>query len=183
MFEEVEEFVKERFRKSDMKYLGFEWFFKYHISVVHRFGMELAEKYGADKTVVGLATLLHDIGVQIDAERHDEAGAEESKKVLERFGYPEDVRERVAECIRTHMYRHEPKTLEAKVVCTADALSKFKTPFLFVKFAVRKATPEETIEWLKQKIELEYKKIFFEDERKEVKEIYESLRKMLRGKT
>ena len=179
---EVEEFVKEKFRESDIRYVGVEWFFKYHISVVHRLGMRLAEKYGADKTVVGLATLLHDIGLQIDSERHDEAGAEESKKVLERFGYPEDVREKVAECIRAHMHRYEPKSLEARIVCTTDALAKFKTPFFFVKFAVRKAKPEETIEWLQYKVDLEYEKIFFEDERKEVKEIYESLKRMLSGK-
>lgn len=178
--DEIREYVKELFSKADIEFCGIEWFFKYHISVVHSIAVELAKRYGADETVVELAALLHDIGLTIDQKRHDEVGAEEAKKVLMNHGYQKDLAERVADCIRSHMCRSkQPETVEAKILCTADALCKFKTSFFFVKFGVRKSKPDEVVEWMKRKIEREWNKIFFVDEKEDARKEYEALKAML----
>lgn len=179
--DEIKEYVEEKFRKSDLDFCGVEWFYKYHIEVVYNIALKLAKKYGADEIVVGLAALLHDIGIQIDHDKHDEVGAEEAKKVLMKRGYPKDVAERVADCIRSHMCRaSKPETLEAKIICTADALCKFKTPFFFVKFATdKKHEPEGVIELMKNRIEKEWNKIFFKDEKESARKEYETLKNML----
>ena len=181
--EEIGKYVEDFFRERDKEYCGTVWFYKHHIEIVYNIGLELAEKYGADKEVVGLAALLHDVGKAIDPEKHDEAGALEAKRILKEYGYPEKTIEKVSHCIESHMCEaKQPETLEAKILSTADVLCKFKTPFFFILFASgKRLSPEEVIDKIKIKIEKDYKRVFFGDEKEEVRKQYEALKTMVKG--
>lgn len=82
----------------------------------------------ADRTVVRLAALLHDIGRgkeragEIDD--HAEWGAEESETRLIEHGASVETAEAVAHCVRTHRYSTgpDPRTIEAELVSDADDL-------------------------------------------------------------
>jgi len=89
----------------------------------------LAAREGADLEIVRYAAVLHDIargeedlaGGGVD---HAERGAELARQILTRHQFPAGKTEAVAHCIRAHRFRgrHEPKTLEARVLFDADKL-------------------------------------------------------------
>jgi len=178
-FNEIKKYVEEVFREGDEMVANFEWFYKYHISIVYKIAIKLAKKYKANETVVGLAAILHDIGITVDPKQHDIAGAKEAERILKKYGYAPEIIKQVSNCIESHMCEaKKPNTLEAKIVATADAVSKFKSPFFFIKACAGKQTPEEYFEWFHNKIKKEYEKIFFDDEKRLVKKEYEVLSEM-----
>lgn len=94
---------------------------------------ELCERIGrkekADLDVLRLAALLHDIGREEEDRAngkicHSERGAELARRILIRYGLPEDIVERVIHCIESHRFRKNksPQSLEAKVLFDADKL-------------------------------------------------------------
>ncbi len=89
-----------------------------------------AHTVGADKTIVELASILHDIArVKEDTDPvrtidHAVLGAEMASAILKQFGYSSEIIEGVSNCISTHRYRGNnlPKTIEAKILSDADKL-------------------------------------------------------------
>jgi len=96
--------------------------------VSSKYSKLLAKKLDADEEVCEIAAWLHDIrklkGVR---EKHHVFGADEAEEILKGSGYPSDKISMVKECILTHSSdeNYPPKTLEAKIVASADALSHF----------------------------------------------------------
>ncbi len=83
----------------------------------------------ADRTVVELAALLHDIARPEELEAqgkvcHAALGAKIAEKMLLDFGAPAETAAAVSEAVRSHRYRDEvePRSLEAKIVFDADKL-------------------------------------------------------------
>ncbi|MBQ6353146.1 MAG: HD domain-containing protein [Lentisphaeria bacterium] len=83
----------------------------------------------ADRTVVELAALLHDIARPEELESqgkicHAVRGAEIARAMLTEFGASETTAAAVASAVRSHRYRDEvaPQSLEAKIVFDADKL-------------------------------------------------------------
>ncbi|MFH2063183.1 MAG: ribonuclease Y [bacterium] len=97
----------------------------------------LAQELGADVTVCKRGGLLHDIGKAVD---HDVQGAhpEIGYNILKKFGLPEEI------CYQS-LGHHEdnPKTIEAVLVKTADAISGARP-------GARKATYENYIQRLEE---------------------------------
>ena len=67
----------------------------------------------ADRPVVRLATLLHDIGKPATFSdghflHHDVVGAELAATLLDQLRFPRSVRERVVQLVRQHMFLYEP---------------------------------------------------------------------------
>ena len=83
----------------------------------------------ADRTIVRLAALLHDIA-RADEDRdrgrsdHAERGAAMIPELLAPFGFAPEKIARVADAVRTHRYRADrrPASLEAEIVYDADKL-------------------------------------------------------------
>jgi tRNA nucleotidyltransferase (CCA-adding enzyme) len=74
----------------------------------------------ADRPVVRLATLLHDIGKPPTIDDgpfrgHEVVGAEMADQVLERLRTPKIARERVVRLVRNHMFMYEPRWGDAGV--------------------------------------------------------------------
>ena len=97
-----------------------------HARRVKGLAITIADHEGADKTVVSLGALLHDIGRKKESEGevqdHAAWGAGETAKMLTEYGYDDGTVEAVAHCVETHRYSAgpEPETKEASVVADAD---------------------------------------------------------------
>lgn len=82
--------------------------------------------------VVLPAATMHDLGFLYGAtgQNHCEIGVQNLPHYLKKIGvsYSPTIVRHIADCIATHkgsMFKLEPQTLEAKVVCDADLLEKF----------------------------------------------------------
>ena len=102
---------------------------KEHVYRVLHHAREIARTQPeADRDVLTLACLLHDIGRREQAENpqlcHAQVGAEKAAAFLREKGFPAGQIQRVCDCIRTHRYRKEtpPATIEAKILFDADKL-------------------------------------------------------------
>lgn len=100
-----------------------------HTERVYRLCARIGEKEGADLEILRIATLLHDIGrEEQDSSKgkicHAKVGAKLARSILTEAGLEHDKLERVIHCIRTHRFRgkHQPETIEAKVLFDADKL-------------------------------------------------------------
>jgi tRNA nucleotidyltransferase (CCA-adding enzyme) len=74
----------------------------------------------ADRPVVRLATLLHDIGKPATFADghfvgHDVVGAELAGELMDRLHLPRSVRDRIVQLIRNHMFSYEPNWSDAAV--------------------------------------------------------------------
>jgi putative nucleotidyltransferase with HDIG domain len=160
-------------------------FWDYHIKYVINKSKNLAEKYQADLEAVWLGAILHDIARLYDKDPHDEKGTEIGYKMLIERDYSQDLAEKVKEIILTHScIKYKPENLEQKIVATADAMAHFIPPFYLWLSKFGKDSFDKIIKSSSDKIERDInEKIFFEDEKMEVREEYEVLKKWFEYKT
>jgi uncharacterized protein len=90
---------------------------------------KLLENSEADKEIVLLAALLHDIARPEEEKSkgkvcHARLGAEIAPAMLKEAGFSENIAVHVANAIRSHRFRgrNEPETIEADIVFDADKL-------------------------------------------------------------
>ena len=152
------------------------WFL--HLKPVISYSKELAIKYNANMEIAWLSAILHDLARLDDLEPHDEISSEKAYSMLLEEGFKKELAEDAKKTILTHRCKkHKPKTLEQKILATADAMSHFKTPFYFWFSSISSKPLKEQLEGNARKIERDYnEKIFFEDERESVKKEYEALK-------
>lgn len=103
--------------------------FDHTLRVLHNAELLAAELPEADRTIVRLAALLHDIARPEEmASRgklcHAQLGAEMVRPLLAECGFPPAVAEQVARAVLTHRYRdgRRPDGIEAEIVYDADKL-------------------------------------------------------------
>lgn len=125
----------------------------------------------ADRDVVSLAILLHDIGwYSIDMEDiiekgfgpnmmqsdvrflHESEGVRLSRPVLEETGWPEEVILAVAEIIDGHDTRPDPRHLNDRLVRDADKLWRFGVTGVSVACDWFKMTPHQYADRLEQQV-------------------------------
>jgi len=103
-----------------------------HVERVFNLAVHIAQKENAGLNVVKAAALLHDIGRKAQDESngkvcHAAKGAELSREILERLGYPTEFTERVVHCVAAHRFSKNdlpPASIEAKVLYDADKLDR-----------------------------------------------------------
>ena len=100
-----------------------------HTQRVYRLGLHLSDMEGANREIVALSALLHDIGrTEEDRSRgricHAEKGADMARKILTDVDLEKDKIDKIVHCIATHRFRDnkQPETPEAKVLFDADKL-------------------------------------------------------------
>jgi len=163
---------------------GSEWFYSIHLLAVEKFAKELLGKLPkADKELVMLGVWLHDLqrvrGIKGD---HVKIGATEAGKTMEQIGYGQEAIERVKETILAHSYdgKVRPKTLEGKILATADAMSHFTNDFYLEIAVMGRRDVKGFKKWALEKIERDYhKKIFFPFAKKIVAKHYRALKEFL----
>lgn len=101
-----------------------------HVQRVTLLADQIAAAEQADRTVVHLAALLHDLPTQADETgnhrmAHHLRAAERARQLLLERGASEMLVAQVVHCIEAHRYRNrttEPQTLEARCLYDADKL-------------------------------------------------------------
>ena len=169
-----------------------KWMWHNHTQWVAGKAKQLAEKYTADTEKTYCAALLHDLGdskYERDHEDFDPWSWETSTAILKKAGFRKDERDEILEIIRTHSCHpgHLPTTIEGKILATADGMWHLQTSFFpVVCYMNRPDTThsyEEWQKWFSNKIERDFgPKIFFEDEKEEVRKDYEALKRVFGSK-
>jgi len=162
--------------KSTKEMFGDFWFIHVKPTIDH--SKALAKKYKANTETVWLSAILHDIARLDDKEPHDEIGSEKAHRMLLGEGFSEEIAEKVRNTILTHSCKkHKPKTLEQKILATADALVHFKTPFYLWFSYISNKSFTDNLESGLRKIKKDYNdKIFFKEEKKLIKKEYKILK-------
>lgn len=151
-------FIKDKLITANREYLEssadhFD-FWEQHIRLVVKEALILAEEYGADKEIVELGALLHDIasvsGVGTRQEHHTN-GALIADRLLTEYGYPEDKKARVVGCVLHHRSSKYAESIEELCVADADIISHYDNiPMCFgVAFKYNKINTESVDEWIK----------------------------------
>lgn len=147
-------------------------FWEFHVQPVIKYSLEMADKYGADKEVVWLGAMLHDIGILYNGANHDESGAKKADEILRKEGFDKETIHKVSGIVLKHrVKKYPPESLEEKVVATADAMSHFLPSYYLGIAIIAKDDYAGIIENNFLKLEKDYrKKMFFEDEKKQFDE-------------
>lgn len=156
-----------------------EHFWMHHIIPVVAYSLEMADRYGADKEIVHLGALLHDMALVEDAEPHDEIGAQKAFDFLIINWAERETAEKVRDIVLRHRCKvYVPETLEEKIVATADALAHF-FPDFHGSGALEIAREDHAQMRILdiEKLEREYaNKVFFENEKKIFQQVMRDFR-------
>ena len=143
-----------------------DWFYDVHLLAVEKWAKELLKKLPkANSEIVLLGVWLHDIaqvrGIKGD---HAKKGVAEAEKVLKQFGYSESVINHVKEIVLSHGCKElMPKTLEGKILASADAMSHYVNDFYLAILATGERDLPSFKKWALEKLDRDYnKKIFFD---------------------
>jgi HD superfamily phosphodiesterase len=166
--------------------LGFvhNWFFNTHLLGVEKFAKKLLKKLPkADKETILLGVWLHDLqrirGIKGD---HAKIGAREAEKVMKQFGYPQKTIQHVKKIISAHSCntRLIPKTIEGKILASADAMSHYINDFYLTIATTGERDLKNFKTWALEKITKDYnKKIFFGFARKMIEKRHKTLKEIL----
>ena len=174
--EQIEGEIKELFLSNSNKNWGVFW--DVHVKPVIEKSKEMAMKYGGDLEIVWLSAIMHDMGQLKTLKAHDVAGSEMAYELLIEKGYTKEKAQSIKETIFTHSAKeHVPKSIEQKILASADAICHFTTPFYLWFARVNENELEDTLNKIEDKIERDFnEKIFFENERDSVKNQYDILK-------
>ena len=120
-------------------------FWNNHIKFVVDEALKLASVYGADKEIVELGALLHDIAlvsnIGTKADHHIQ-GAKIAEEILISLKYPQDKSEKVVNYVLHHRSSKNAENIEELCVCDGDILAHFDNiPMIFFKaFTMGKMT-------------------------------------------
>lgn len=159
------------------------WFYSVHLLGVEKFAKELLKKLPkANQEIVLLGVWLHDLqrvrGIKGD---HAKMGAVEAEKVMKQFGYSEKTIKHVKEMILAHSCdtRLMPKTLEGKILASADAMSHYVNDFYLTIAVTGERDLAKFKKWALEKLDRDYqKKIFFDFARKIIERRHKILKEV-----
>jgi len=152
----VVEEVRKIFIKACKNSSIFQEDYEIHTKIVEKLALKLAEKFNANKEIVHLSALLHDIGrVKFGGKNHEKISAEEAEKILKKLNVTDEIIAKVKECILLHRHSNPriPELLEAKILKIADAWAHFVKPIEITCYRGRNFEIKEAIEWVKEKLE------------------------------
>lgn len=136
-------------------------FWNEHIRYVYKEANILASRYKADKEIVLLGALLHDIAlIKKEGNRafHHINGAKIAKELLLKYNYPNDKLEKVLNTILHHRSSKEALNIEEICVCDADILSHFDNIPMIFDYAYKhnNVTIDNVKVWIKNYFEKDF---------------------------
>lgn len=166
------------------RHISSETYWNFHVSLVARHARKLAKIKKADPDLTELAALLHDIGISLHGNAdHEITGALESEKILRRLKIPQNVIDEVKHAITTHRgsKKNKPKTLIAKILRDADALSHFDAIPMLMYYGLREHKQDvgQATKWLSAKLDRTYKKIHFRESKTLARKKYAAAKLLL----
>lgn len=98
-----------------------------HIYRVYKLALYIAEHEGADRFIVGMAALMHDLGHTVkhtNDEHHTDSSVRLASEIMQKYNIPNDEQNAIKHAILTHSFSRgiEPETKEARAVHDADRL-------------------------------------------------------------
>jgi len=155
IIKEIEDIVKDTLGNDPVH--GFP-----HVERVMKLAFKLAEEYEGkyDPLVLKLAVLLHDVGRAEEQDLHKHhaiLSAEMAEKILEQYGFPREVIDKVRDAILAHSFTlgYKPKTIEGMILSDADkldALGAVGIMRVFMESAYRGRTLDEAIHHFYEKL-------------------------------
>lgn len=154
----VIEYIKEKLMIANGEYIKNSAdhynYWEQHIGLVVKEALNLAEEYDADKEIVELGALLHDIALVScvgTRQEHHTNGAIIANQLLSEYGYPEDRKARVLGCVLHHRSSQYAENTEELCVADADIISHYDNiPMCFgMAFKYNKINSESVDEWIK----------------------------------
>lgn len=180
--QKVEKLYKSNNPRADV---WIDWAYDNHVLIVADLAAKLAKEKDANLEFVVAGSLLHDIADAVMARRqprHEAESMDIADTLLKESGFgAKEIEYILSEIIKPHSCRDQlPRTLDGKVMATADSAAHFMTDF-YPLFCWRHYGPRDDYrmfrQWVAQKIEKDYhKKIFFEDVKKALLPRYEAVR-------
>ena len=158
---EVEKYVKKQIEEYKNNSEDHYDFWNEHIKYVYKESLLLADKSNANKEIVALGALLHDIALINkvgDRKDHHINGEIIARKVLTNLGYDESKKERVLKCVYNHRSANNATSIEELCIADADILAHFDNiPMLFNSAYNRNhINLNEVREWMKNTFEKDY---------------------------
>jgi tRNA (guanine37-N1)-methyltransferase len=153
-----------------------DWLFEHHVLVVAQYAHRLARKYKADSDICRAAGMLHDIADAVMSRfnpEHKEVSARIARGFLEDSGFSaKEIKTVVDDAMAYHSCRdgNIPRSLEGKVVATADAMAHLDTNYYTLAhshLANEGKTEKEIQQWIDTKKKRDLTdKLLFQDEQK-----------------
>lgn len=140
--------------------------FREHVRYVHRYVLLLSKESGADREVLELSALLHDISMtdgSLDRSKHNEYSASIAEALLRLHSYPEEKTQLVKKCILNHSSKRAGfrTTEEEQILVDADGLSHFDAVRSLYALAhkVMELNDAEAVLFIKEKLTKDYLEI------------------------
>lgn len=156
--------VKNRCKKQTNAYGVGAW--DHHIKVVYELAKKYASEYGADKEIVSIAALLHDIASVTDisyAEDHHIIGADIAEELLRKENYPKEKIDLIKKCILNHRGSklHKKTTPEEICIADSDAMAHFYSipSLLSMVYKEKGLSIDEGSKFVMDKLERSYNKM------------------------
>ncbi|MCA9333157.1 HD domain-containing protein [Candidatus Saccharibacteria bacterium] len=163
-----------------------DWLWRNHVVVVADYATELANRFYASADLSRTAALLHDIAdvkMQRSDENHEQESLNLARQLMSEAGFGEEqIKLVVDDAIKFHSCHgsDRPKSIEGKILATADSLAHLKTNFYVFAtwaFGKRGETLDDVKEWVLKKIERDFNsKILFDEIKEETLSDYETIK-------
>lgn len=150
--------IKEDFIDISNKYYdktGYDYW-NNHVKYVVDIASSLALKYGADKEIVGISAILHDVAKPLEIrgnESHNIVGADIAEEKLKKLNFNQNKIEKVKDCILNHSGSVNVESLSKEEWCVrnADIISIFNNISIFYYLAYKEynLSYEEGIKYVK----------------------------------
>lgn len=162
-----------------------DWLCREHVFIVADNATVLAERFNANVEYARAGAVLHDIADAVMSrfdDEHENTSLAIARQYLEECGFTvEEIALVVDDAIRYHSCHdgNQPKSLEGKVLATADALAHLTTNFYELASVALKdeMSPEQLKDWVLKKLDRDfYNKVLFSEVKQEVQPDYEHLK-------
>lgn len=164
IIESVYEEVKKRCMLPSNAYGIGAW--EHHIELVYKIALKNCDLYGADKNIVALAALLHDIASVTNkdfTEEHHIIGASIAEDILKEHNLSNEQVDLIKKCILNHRGSRlvEKNTPEEICIADSDAMAHFYSipSLLRMAYVEKKMTIDEGRDFVFQKLKRSYNKL------------------------
>jgi len=130
IIQESEKFFRENIPKSRVEKNGSYDSYLRHVLGVRKYALQLAERYNADKFVVEVAALLHDVGADAGRE-HAAESARIVERFLSKFDIPNETKEKIIKCIERHSIGSKVESIEEQIIQDADGIIFIEDTYKF----------------------------------------------------
>lgn len=161
-----------------------------HILGARKYAFQLAKKHNADKFILEVAILLHDIGADVGKDSkgrklgHAKESAKITKRFLSKFKIDVKVEKEIIKGIARHSMGSKIDTIEQQIIQDADGLIFLEDTYqYFFQNGKKKASSlDEAKKWSVDKVKGMSKKIKIKDGRKIAKRLLPKAVKWIEAK-